>query len=250
MTKTTTNPQARELAEQIRHRIQSEQLPEGSFFMTEAQLAEEYEVSRTVTREAVSRLQALGILEGRKRKGLIVRHPDPIRLLSRSLPSLVGSEEDGKELEVLRYVIEVGAIELAVRFATQEQLEQLAVTMDQLETALVSDMNWKEAYALDLQFHMQILQMSGAKLVIGMQEVLVRFFQSATLNHPPESDPVLATRIAWEHRELLNAIRDRDVERARSLIRLQFRQVVSRLENGLTGLTNQKVVPPTGRSQT
>ena len=64
--------QVRELAQKIRHRIQTERLPDGSFFMTEAQLAAEYGTSRTVTREAVSRLQALGILEGRKRKGLIV----------------------------------------------------------------------------------------------------------------------------------------------------------------------------------
>ncbi|OYW17275.1 MAG: hypothetical protein B7Z55_12845, partial [Planctomycetales bacterium 12-60-4] len=100
--------QAHELAQRIRKRIQAEQLADGTFFMTEAQLAEEYGVSRTVTREAVSRLQALGILEGRKRKGLLVRHPDPLRLLSNSLPSLVGSQNDWRELAQLRYALEVG----------------------------------------------------------------------------------------------------------------------------------------------
>src|SRR5690242_15625568 len=103
--------QANELARTIRKRIQSEHLPDGSFFMTEAQLAKEYGVSRTVTREAVSRLQALGILEGRKRKGLLVRHPDPLRLLSNSLPSLVASPDEWRDLAQLRYALEVGAIE-------------------------------------------------------------------------------------------------------------------------------------------
>lgn len=56
------------MADIIRERIQREQLPDGSLFMTEKHLAEEYSASRTVVREAVSRLQALGILEGRKRK--------------------------------------------------------------------------------------------------------------------------------------------------------------------------------------
>src|SRR5512146_1412235 len=107
--------QAHELAKKIRQRIQGEQLADGSFFMTEAQLAAEYHVSRTVAREAVSRLQALGILEGRKRKGLLVRRPDPLRLLSTSLPSLVASPDDWRELAQLRYVLEVGAIELAIR---------------------------------------------------------------------------------------------------------------------------------------
>ncbi|WP_437223063.1 FadR/GntR family transcriptional regulator [Planctomicrobium sp. SH661] len=232
MSKTATSPQAWELAERIRHRIQSEQLSDGSFFMTEAQLAEEYDASHTVTREAVSRLQALGILEGRKRKGLIVRHPDLIRLLSHSMPSLLGSEEDGRELEVLRYVIEVGAIELAVKFGTAKQIEELTATMDRLETALLREVDQEAAYALDLQFHLQILQMTGAKLVMGMQEVLVRFFQAVSipLALKKEFTPELAERIVWEHRELCNAIRARDVEHARALIRLQFRQVITQLE--------------------
>ena len=51
-----TATQVRVLARKIRQRIQTEQLADGSFFMTEAQLAAEYGTSRTVTREAVSRL--------------------------------------------------------------------------------------------------------------------------------------------------------------------------------------------------
>ncbi|MEQ9065252.1 MAG: GntR family transcriptional regulator, partial [Gimesia chilikensis] len=45
--------QSDELAERIRARIQDERLTDGAFFMTEADLAEEYDVSRTVAREAV-----------------------------------------------------------------------------------------------------------------------------------------------------------------------------------------------------
>jgi DNA-binding GntR family transcriptional regulator len=41
----------------------------------------------------------------------------------------------------------------------------------------------------------------------------------------PRARPSVANaeRICWEHRELLDAIRDRDVERARAMIRLQIR---------------------------
>src|SRR5438105_4589883 len=94
----TSGTRAATLAEQIRRRIQTERLRDGDLFMTEAQVAEEYGVSRNITREAVSKLQALGILESRKRKGLIVRLPNPVKLLSHSLPSLAGSEEHLSEL--------------------------------------------------------------------------------------------------------------------------------------------------------
>lgn len=215
-----SSTQAHELAKTIRQRIQRERLAEGSFFMTEAQLASEYGVSRTVTREAVSRLQALGILEGRKRKGLLVRRPDPLRLLSSSLPSLAASPDDWRDLAQLRYALEVGAIELAIRHATAEQIERLAEITEQMEHALRDDTRSKRTIALDLEFHALILQMTGSRLIAGMQQVLVQFFQFA-----PHSEKTAdsAERITWEHRELLNAIRDRDVERARAMIRLQIR---------------------------
>jgi DNA-binding FadR family transcriptional regulator len=212
--------QAHELAAKIRRRIQSEQWADGSFFMTEAQLATEYGASRTVTREAVSRLQALGILEGRKRKGLLVRHPDPLRLLSNSLPSLAASPNDWRELAQLRYALEVGAIELAIRAANDEQIERLANIMRQMEIALLDETPSDRSVDLDLEFHAQILQMTGSRLIAGMQQVLVQFFQRVPHS---EKTATSADRIIWEHRELLNAIRERDVERARAMIRLQFR---------------------------
>jgi DNA-binding FadR family transcriptional regulator len=215
--------QAHELARTIRQRIQEERLSDGSLFMTEAQLAAEYGASRTVVREAVSRLQALGILEGRKRKGLLVRRPDPLRLLSNSLPSLAASPRDWRDLALLRYALEVGAIELAVRAATDDQVEYLGDVSRQLEQSVREDAESERSVALDLEFHAQILQMTGSKMIAGMQQVLVQFFQIAPHS---EKSPASAERIIWEHRELFHAIRDRDVERARAMIRMQFRSTL------------------------
>lgn len=215
--------QVRELAQKIRERIQKERLPDGALFMTESQLAAEYGTSRTVTREAVSRLQALGILEGRKRKGLIVRFPDPLRLFQNSLPSLVNSPEDWRDLAQLRYALEVGAIELAVRAASDEQIEQLGIIATELEKAVKKNPRSASAVQLDLKFHSLILEMTGSRLIAGMQQVLVEFFRT-TPRSKPSSDS--AQRICWEHRELFEAIRERDVERARAMIRVQIRKTL------------------------
>src|SRR4051794_35548455 len=89
-----TRSRAAELADQIRRRLISDEFAEGDFFMTELQLSQEFGASRSTTREAVIRLRELGILEGRKKKGLIVRRCDPVELLSRSLPAMAKSEQD------------------------------------------------------------------------------------------------------------------------------------------------------------
>jgi GntR family transcriptional regulator, transcriptional repressor for pyruvate dehydrogenase complex len=157
------------------------------------------------------------MLEGRKRKGLIVRRPDPIRLLTQTLPSLISSEDDLRELGMLRYALEVGSIELAIQHATEEQLEELARIVSDMEAAF-ADADLAESFVdLDLQFHALILSMTGSRMISGMRNLLVDFFSKV----PRRGNLVaVADRMIWEHRELYNAIRARDVERARTMIRM------------------------------
>lgn len=212
--------QSDELAERIRQRIQSERLEDGAFFMTESDLAEEYQVSRTVAREAVSRLTAIGLLEGRKRIGLIVRRPDPLRLLQLGLPSLFDSEQDVSELSMLRYVVEMGAVDLAIRNGSDQQCQQLCELAGEMAAAIRGDQPGKIA-ELDIAFHSLLLQMTSSTLIAGMQRVLVNFFQSVYQEY--QSDETTGERMIWEHQELAAAIRDRDSNRARTMMQMQSR---------------------------
>ena len=65
-----------QVAEELRRRIEQGGMAEGEVLMTEGDVAREFGVSRTMAREAVSQLRALGLVEGRQRKGLIVRRPE------------------------------------------------------------------------------------------------------------------------------------------------------------------------------
>ncbi len=141
-------------------------------------------------------------------------------MFSSGLPSLAASPDDWRELAQLRYALEVGAMELAVRHATDEQIDHLAAITDEMEQALREDTQSERSVRLDVEFHAQILRMTGSRLIAGMQQILVQFFQVAP--HSART-AAAAERIVWEHRELLAAVRDRDAERARAMIRLQIR---------------------------
>ncbi len=210
------------LANQIRKRIQVENLAEGVFFATEAELAEQYDASRVVVREAAMRLKSLGILESRKRKGLIVGRPDPLRLWSESLPSLMQSPEDRRELALLRYTLEVGAIESVVARATDDQIEHLSELAHQFEQVARAGGQSEKEDELELLFHGQLLKMTGSRLIAGMQHVLSCFF----MNDEPASDSSASDETIWEHHAIVSAIRDRDLDRARSMIRLHFKWVL------------------------
>jgi DNA-binding FadR family transcriptional regulator len=210
------------LTDNIRSMLQTGQYPEGSLFMTEAQLAAKYEVSRTIVREAVSRLRALGILESRQGKGLVVQRPDPLRLLAESLPLLGNSEEDFHDLSKLRYVLEVGSIELAVTNFTDAQIEELHQISEAIAEAIRGGAASTQIDELELQFHTLLLKMTDSPFIVGLHEVLAHFFAAHTSRRQMSSEPDEQT--VWQHRELVSAIRDRDTERARFLIRTDLRE--------------------------
>ena len=215
---------ASSLADKIRARIVEENLQEGDFFMTEAMLAQEYGVSRNIAREAVSRLRALGLLTSLQRKGLVVACPDPAKLLSQSLPAMGQTETGLEELKKLRYVLEIGAIDLAVANATGEQMERLGSLALEFEQLVRSGGGDKQENQIELAFHSLILEMTGCELVLEMQQVLARFFQLLSRQSP---SPRVNEQAIWQHLELAEAIRERDVDRARTMMRLQYKDLLS-----------------------
>ena len=233
MTREPRKNLSQQLAERLRRHIEKARLPDGELFMTEGEVAEKFDVSRTVAREAVGQLRAIGLLEGRQRKGLIVRHPDPVRLFSESLPALVRSEVDLADLARLRYVLEVGAIELAVKNATDEQISRLVNIAAQIKKTVIGRSTKKRVKEkeLDVMFHSLLLEMTGSVLISGMQRVLIDFF--STFEVRKTIDAANAERIAWEHTELAGAILDRDIERARAMIRLQVRRYLPESDIGV-----------------
>ncbi|QGQ22473.1 FadR family transcriptional regulator [Gimesia benthica] len=225
--KESPNSLALDLSERIRHRIQSAEFTDGDFFLTEAELAEEYNVSRRIAREAVNRLCALGLLEGRKRKGLIVRHPDPVEVWANCLPSLARSPEKLADLAHFRYALEVGAIELAIINASEEQITQLAALAEEFQQTAGTPEDRPRRIEVERQFHGLILEMSGSPIIADMQKLLATLFENS---YPARETPVLAEetnqRIIWQHFELVDAIKDRDVERARSVLRSHLKYLL------------------------
>ncbi len=218
---------ASSLADRIRARIAEENLQEGDLFMTEADLAQEYGVSRNIAREAVSRLRAWGLLVSRQRKGLIISCPDPAKLLSHSLPAIGQSDAGLEELKKLRYVLEIGAIDLAVANATEEQIDRLEKRAKEFEDVVRSKGSDQQENQVELAFHCLILEMTGCELVIQMQQVLGRFFQLLSNQSPNQQTARKNEQTIWQHLELVQAIRERDLDRARTMMRLQYKDLIS-----------------------
>jgi DNA-binding FadR family transcriptional regulator len=135
---------------------------EKSAFPTEAELARQHSVSRSVTREAVKMLTAKGLLTARPRKGTTVQpatywnlfDPDVMRWLLERKFSL----ELLRQFSELRIAIEPAAAALAAQAADAGGLAAIAAGYARMEAAEAGDDDPLEA---DIAFHVAILRASA-----------------------------------------------------------------------------------------
>ncbi len=205
-------------------------LEKGEVFMTVDQIVTQYGVSRTIAREAASQLQALGLLKGRQRVGLVMHRPDVQDLLKNWLPlysrSLGG--ESVQALAQLRYTLELGAIGLAVANATEEQVNRLKDIATHFESVTSVAGQTEEADTAEVEFHSLILEMTGNPLISGMHEVLSDYFHVAVRKNPNWRE--VSFDAVLEHKAIAKAIAARDIELARNLLRHHLDNSLSELK--------------------
>lgn len=115
MSKTAPAPKLIEdLANRIQAKIVSGIYPPGSRLKQEV-LAQEFDVSRTPIREALSRLEAKGIVSHAQRRSAVVRAP---------------SSREITEMYQVRAELEGLAAQLSARWITDQQLADLRVSQD------------------------------------------------------------------------------------------------------------------------
>ncbi|MFG6439463.1 FadR/GntR family transcriptional regulator [Roseateles sp. LKC17W] len=142
----------------LSERIASGALKPGDRVPTEPVLMQEFGVSRSVVREAVSRLQASGLLRTQQGVGSFVLAPQ-VRL-----PSL--QQAAGAELKLqqklamleLRLSLEPEAAALAAQRRTPEQLRAMEQALDDFDTQHTTGEGTAEA---DFRFHELIAQATG-----------------------------------------------------------------------------------------
>jgi len=208
-----------DLVEKVRLRIMDSDLADGVVFMTVDQIAAEYGVSRTIAREASSQLQALGLLKGRQRVGLVVHRPDTRVLMKNWLP-LYGRSLGGESIQALaqlRYVLELGAVGLAEANATEDQRDRLREIAERFEKVTSNQGQSGEADLAELEFHSLLLEMTGNSLISGMHGVLSDYFHAAARKNP--NWRTVSRDAVWEHKAIAKAIAQRDAELARNLLR-------------------------------
>lgn len=186
-----------------------EDLAPGSRMPTERRLADTLNVSRTVLREALSRLIGEGLLVRASPRVLQVAAFDRERLVA-SMSPFDEQRMHFRDLLELRYILEMGALPVIIRKITPEAAAEIEHWADEFERQLHSG---NPVQATDAKFHASLLRSLDNATVNNLLPLLEDQFREYLLLDPRligGHDVVSDERVVREHREIVDAIRARD----------------------------------------
>lgn len=209
--------------------IRDGNLNPGDKLPTESEIMRILGVSRTVVREAISHLQAGGLVETRHGVGTFVLASPPADTLGID-PNTVITMRDVLAVLELRISLETEAAGLAAARRTDAQLQQLRAALDNFQRCAREG---QPTVASDVQFHLLIAQASANRYFHDILSHLgTNIIPRARLNSARlgKDDPVVyMERVINEHEDIFNAIARQDPESARAAMRTHLSNSRERL---------------------
>jgi len=220
-------PLAERVVKALQGDIEAGRLAAGDRLPTEPDLAASFGVSRTVIREAVSRLRADGILVSRQGAGVFVSDA-PLQRSFRIRDEEVTSGTALREIFELRLCLEVEGAALAAVRRTDADLKALAHWLEEMDrTKHGADFG----VGADIEFHRTVATASGNGKVADFQRYLsVLLRQSVSVARSNTlKQPALVDRVIDEHRRIHDAIAAGSAPTARDAMRRHLLSAAMRL---------------------
>jgi GntR family transcriptional repressor for pyruvate dehydrogenase complex len=206
-----SNTIVQQIIDKITQSLIKGELKPGNRLPPEPELAQQLGVSRTSLREALKTLNGLGVLVSKKKGGTFIATSGSQSMLDPMIFNLIIDKGDTDELFELRVLLEVDAIELAMRKATEEDLKTLATEIDNFEKSIPSG-DLDLLAELDVQFHLKVLEIAHNSPLIRLSRLVMQLFA-----YPIEKALKLIgpEQVLQSHRTLFQAIVNRDLLKAK-----------------------------------
>ena len=204
---------AQQVARLLLERIVRDDMSSGDTFGTEAELLEQYDVSRPTLRESLRILESQGVLSLRPgpRGGIIVGRPS-IEMLSHTL-SVYLRLNRVPLVEILRarIAIEPALVRDAAVHGTDEQFARMESSIERLEAA--TDDDNALIYRENREFHNIIAEASANPVLAVFWETICSMASGEGERNITFSERNRRA-IAKAHREILDACKSRDPDAA------------------------------------
>jgi GntR family transcriptional repressor for pyruvate dehydrogenase complex len=219
-----------EVVAELSERIRGGALRPGDKMPTESEIMNQLGVSRTVVREAISRLQAARLVQTRHGIGTFVLEPQERESFLGGVPSELTVRDVMAILE-LRISLEAEAAGLAAVRRTDENLKEMRRSLDEFQQHVAARTG--NAVAADVAFHLELAKATGNRYFHSILSQLgntiiprTRVNSAALAHNDPET---YLDRVNREHEDIYDAIERRDPESARAAMRMHLSNSRERL---------------------
>lgn len=242
---TKRKPLSAMVAENLAGKIRSGALQPGAQLPTEAELCAQYDVSRTVVREAVARLRSEGLVIPHQGRGMFVSETPARRNFSIPDEALKTLPETIALLE-LRLSVEVEAAGLCAERRTQAEAERIRALMEQVDARHADPATVQIHYDYDL--HLAIAKATRNEFIHGfltyLRPMIVPRYRLGYVVAPDLSDRYYRG-IHKEHRAIVDAIDRQDGAAARRAMRKHLHNSLERvralaLASGVAATTGEQ----------
>lgn len=219
---------ANETVERIADMIRAGKYAPGDRLPSERSLAEQLKVGRTSVREAIRRLETMGLVESRHGLGTFVKDPSREVIQATLFPHSLATQETQEKLFDLREIIEVEAAARAAQRATADQIATMQKWLHRVETSIARE-DATGLIVADVEFHRQIIIATGNDILINLMDSIVDLLREMRLDST--KIPQALPEIIAGHRMVMAAIEAHDSEAARQAMRDHLAIIRARVKN-------------------
>ena len=191
--------------------VRNGQLTPGDKLPGERSLSQMLGVGRSSVREAIRKLEVMGILEVRHSRGTFVAAPANETLVTFQPPAILQDRDQLQELFELRRIIEVAAADMAARKAQAEHLTMIRIWMQAMENC--AGKNDADGIVIaDVEFHRQIILAAGNTYLLNIMDSIVDVLKD--MRYASNNIPELVPQNLVDHRSILAMLEKGDGQAA------------------------------------
>lgn len=213
---------SRQVFDQLKEQIIIGRWKPGEKIPSENELSEILNVSRVTIREALQALVALDLLEKRRGEGTFVKEFSGEAYINNLLPAFITLDRSNASfVHEYRKIVEVGAIELVVERANDEDIEELKDILEKMR-ACKDDL---EEFALeDLNFHLALSEITKNPIIIKANFIMKDYLKEAMT----EIINSMGSKYGlFYHKKIIEAIQNKDKEKAKELMEKHLKKNVA-----------------------
>jgi GntR family transcriptional regulator, transcriptional repressor for pyruvate dehydrogenase complex len=219
-----------DLVQALGDRVRNGRLQAGAKLPTEGAIMQEFGVSRTVVREAISRLQAAGVVQTRHGIGtFVLGHGDADSF--RIAPAQLSTLKDVISVLELRIGVETESAALAAARRTTANLAALRAALKAFSEAVQQG---RDAVGPDFQIHLEIARATQnvryADLMATLGGTMIPRARLEKAAPATAERGEYLRRVNVEHESIVHAIERRDPEGARAAMRTHLTNSKDRRE--------------------